>query len=521
VKHRLLPWIVVTVLTIGGLLLRAERLRGPEGSLGEDEARLVLAAAGVMAHGVPVMPSGRVYLRGLVNTYLTAGSMAVLGRNDAAARVPNVLFGTLLIPLVFLFGRRLSGTSAGISAAVFVTLEPRLIEYSANAWMTSLFVVAFVAALYLLFRGFVLDQARMQVAGALATVIAVLTHELGVLLVPTILTLLAIRWVRDDRLWYQGRRSQAALVMLLLSVALFVGLGLLLRTGTPAGAAGEFRHYVGPSLSPDRLLLALDRWRAEYLPLLVAMGLGLPLALRRGKTGGLLLYLALGFAGATLWVVIDIATGQKSVRYTLMLLPLLALCAAWTITEVSAFAAGRLRLQGRGAGALTAGILAVAFGLSLRSSAEHAARRAVPATDTWLTEFRRLAPSPDDLILTDNVEAPSWYLGRADFWERGGNYERYTYLDQGRLRNLYTGSLRVATPADVSELARANPGKTLWYLGNDDGMEEFPPDLRSQVLSAAQARHRTADSLLILRIDLSLLDAILRDTLKVSAPRSR
>ena len=46
------------------------------------------------------------------------------------------------------------------------------------------------------------------------------------------------------------------------NLVLFVALGLFLRSGTPHGATGEFRHYLGPSLSPDRFLTDYGvQWR--------------------------------------------------------------------------------------------------------------------------------------------------------------------------------------------------------------------------------------------------------------------
>ena len=153
VTRTLLVYGVLSVLTIGGLVLRVERLRGPEGTLGEDEARLVLAAQGVRATGLPTMPSGKLYLRGVVSTYLTAASVSVLGFSDAAARTPNAVIGALLVPILFLFARALGGTAAGMGAASFAAVEPELLSISTSAWMTSLFLVVFVGAAYLLYLG--------------------------------------------------------------------------------------------------------------------------------------------------------------------------------------------------------------------------------------------------------------------------------------------------------------------------------------------------------------------------------
>src|SRR5712691_2152933 len=122
--------LLVLGLTLLAFWIRLPGLVAPDGSLNTDEARLALAADGVLQHGWPVLPSGRVYTRGLLNSYLMAPSFALLGRHDFAARLPSVVAGALLVPVVFLLGRALGGQLAGLAAAVFVTLAEPLVYYS-------------------------------------------------------------------------------------------------------------------------------------------------------------------------------------------------------------------------------------------------------------------------------------------------------------------------------------------------------------------------------------------------------
>ena len=61
------------------------------------------------------MPSCRVYTRGLLNAYLIGGSFALFGRHDFAARLPSVLAGTLLVPVVYLLGQAFSSGGRGRS----------------------------------------------------------------------------------------------------------------------------------------------------------------------------------------------------------------------------------------------------------------------------------------------------------------------------------------------------------------------------------------------------------------------
>ena len=58
--------IAVLALTIVAFSIRVGGLWGWDGTLTVDEARLALAARGVLATGLPQMPSGWMYTRGLL-----------------------------------------------------------------------------------------------------------------------------------------------------------------------------------------------------------------------------------------------------------------------------------------------------------------------------------------------------------------------------------------------------------------------------------------------------------------------
>ncbi len=65
----------------------------------------------------------------------------VAGLSEFSARFPSVVFGTLLIPVVYALGRRLFGQRTGALAALLTALNPFLIWYSQEARMYSLAVL--------------------------------------------------------------------------------------------------------------------------------------------------------------------------------------------------------------------------------------------------------------------------------------------------------------------------------------------------------------------------------------------
>jgi hypothetical protein len=75
----------VLALTLVGFFWRLRDLPLITVSLSIDEARLALVARGIQEHGWPLLPSGKVYTRGLPAALSIAPSFGLLGQTDFAA----------------------------------------------------------------------------------------------------------------------------------------------------------------------------------------------------------------------------------------------------------------------------------------------------------------------------------------------------------------------------------------------------------------------------------------------------
>jgi len=496
------PLVVVFLFTAAAFFVRVQGLGGADGDLGTDESRLALAAQGVLATGLPRVPSGRIYTRAMINAYLMAPSLWWFGPHDFAARLPSVVVGTLLIPVVFLFGRAVAGTAAGLCAAAFATVQPDLVKWSDIAWMYSLFVLVFVGATYLLYLGYGHDRSTMQLAGAAGFVVALLVHELAVLLPMAVLATLAVRAARRDVGWFAGRRSVVALLVIGVGLLLFVALGLLLRVGTIAGPTAEFRNYIVPSLTLTTVRFYYLNLVKDYPLLLAAVALGVLLLRRSPDTGVLFLYVTLAVGIGTLGFLIY----KSEDRYGVMMLPLIAIIAALGLIQGARGVVGLLNPGPTALATVPAVVLVVVFGLSLQGDLRAAVPPHDPPAQRWLAAFQAFAPVPDDLVLSDGATILAFYRGRVDYWARIRNYERYTFRAGNEIRELYTGAVMVGNEDDFQRVVDANPGRTLWYVGNLrkflDPYNAVEPALRDRLLRTAQLAKRTADGWVILRIDL-------------------
>jgi hypothetical protein len=409
--------------------------------------------------------------------------------------------GALLVLLVFAFGRAVAGTPVGLCAAAFAAVQPNLIVWSGIAWMPSLFVLTFVGATYLLYLGYGHDRLSMQVAGAVGFVLALFVHELAVLLPMAVLATLAIRAVRGDFAWFNGRRSVMALSITGVGLVLFVALGLILRMGSVAGSTSEFQAYLTPSLTLAKLRFYYDRLLRGYPLLVAAAALGILFLFRPLKTGILFLYVTLGVGIVTLGFLLS----KNMDRYGIMLLPLLAIVAGWSLAEGTGLVTGWFRTNSAVSRALPSVVLAAVFALSVQDDLRAAMRPEVSPARTWLSELQALGAAPDDLLFSDVPTIVAFYRGKVDYWARIQNYERYSYGSGNTIRELYTGAVMISSDKDFQRVVEANPGRTLWYLGKIQRFLSFKfvePDLRNRLRLGANVFKISPDGWVILRIDL-------------------
>lgn len=503
IRKLLCPGLVV-LLTAGAFFIRVQGLGGIDGGLGTDEARLALAAQGVLSTGLPVVPSGRIYTRGLVSAYLMAPSLWFFGRHDFAARLPSAVVGALLIPVVFAFGRTVAGTPAGLCTAAFVVLHPSLIVWSRSAWMTSLFVLAFMTTAYLLHMGYGQDRPTLQLAAGLGFVITLFVHELAVLLPMAVLLTLATRAAQRDFRWFAGRKSVVALLTFCAGLMLLGALGLFLRMGTIAGPTAEFKTYLVPTLTLANLHYYYQSLAKDDALLLAVAAFGALLLIRSSKTEVRFLYVIVAVGIVTIGFLL----GKYHERYGVMLLPLLAIIAAWSLVEGTSRVITWMKIPSAGAGLPTT-VLVVVFGLSLMGKLRITPRSDPPFERTWLTEFQALRPAPHDLVFSDVPTIIAFYWGRVDYWARVEEYERFGYRSENEVRELYTGAVMVSSDEEFQRVVNTNPGRTLWYVGR---LRRFyfytvSPTLRARLLRTAHMSRITPDGWVILRITLGGQDA--------------
>jgi hypothetical protein len=183
--YRRQHYIALLVMIAAGALLRFWHL-GNVGLHG-DEDIMGLAARGIVAHGIPVLPSDMVYWRAPLHTYLIAGSTLLFGDTEWALRLPSAIVGSLCGLLAFFLGRRFLDPVPNLGFTAAVTFLPAMIEISQTARMYVFFVACLLGYAILLFR-WERNRSMLAFTGTVfMLIVATHFHRLAVFAAPMLL----------------------------------------------------------------------------------------------------------------------------------------------------------------------------------------------------------------------------------------------------------------------------------------------------------------------------------------------
>jgi hypothetical protein len=420
-------WVASAVMFALSILIRLVDV----GQLARfDELYTMLAARGWLAHGVPRIAEG-VYSRAQLYTVFIAWCLKLLGDNLVVARLPSVLFGSILAVAVFLWTNAVAGRTAAWISGLLMALASMSVEMSQYARFYALHALTFwlgSIGVYALAKGQLVGSSRrlaVALGAALCLLCALYLQVLTLIGLVGLAAWLALvglaRWCRDaNQFWATlGALALGAGVMTVAAVASgFAHPFLEAYLATPLTVIqhkGEIWFYHlhlierFPTLWPMFPLLALIAMASRPTPTLFAV-----------CTFGVVFAL-LSFAG------------QKSLRYLFFAEPFLfvvwaiAIASLWqslraivgeAITRVTRNVGPRLRPLLSGSlvvGSLV--FLALANGspartllrpLGIHLGEGFSARwpAAVPELDSWVRSA--------DVVLTSHELHMLYYLGRAD-----------------------------------------------------------------------------------------------------------
>jgi len=152
---------------------------------------------------------------------LLRGWIAFAGTSEYAMRFFSVLFGVLSVPLIYLLGRRIFSPPVGVTAALLVATSPYVVWYSQEVKMYTLVLALALLAMYSLRRALEGGGWPWWLAQIVATSLALYSHVLAALLIPTQVLLALVWWPQTRRRWRGALISLACLTMPYLPLAVW------------------------------------------------------------------------------------------------------------------------------------------------------------------------------------------------------------------------------------------------------------------------------------------------------------
>jgi len=173
--------------------------------------------------------------------------MGVFGHSDVAVRALAGLFGVVTVPLAWLAGRRLGGTSAAWAAMLLVATSPFAVRYATETRMYSLVALLTVLGFLALDRALRAPRAGNLVAVGAVAALLLYSHYWSIYLLGTTVLWLAYQAWRGRPEWRRGAR--AALVATVLGCLAFLPwlptfLFQSQHTGTPWATPATFAAMV-------------------------------------------------------------------------------------------------------------------------------------------------------------------------------------------------------------------------------------------------------------------------------------
>jgi hypothetical protein len=135
---------------------------------------------------------------------ILGAAIRVAGESDLVLRLPSAFSTTLLVPLLYVVGKRVRSVRVGLLTAFLGAISPLYLWYGQEARMYMPLTSFALLAFYCLWRELDTPDWRWLVGCLLAVVAGIATHYLFVLVLPCYVGLIMIRW------WRRRSRVQSA-----------------------------------------------------------------------------------------------------------------------------------------------------------------------------------------------------------------------------------------------------------------------------------------------------------------------
>lgn len=461
--------------TIGGLFvlvavaawLRIDYMRSA--NLHVDEFTTLWAAQQVREHGAPIMPSGVLYTRGLLYTYLLAGLEMIFGAGRTTAFALSMVTGLVTIVMTWVVGKRSWSTPVGWLAAIGLALLPEAIIWSSRARFYAQLQLFVLLALWAAWEGMQVSaqnrrkQWVWQMAFAASLICAIYSQEQAILLWPVVLLAMVLwcgwRWLLTPPV------LTAQIVVLAAIAARFVI--------EIAGQPGYFETIQSTRPYLGLIFDVVGAWRI-YAPLLIGGGhlvwsvaallaviIAAVVAIRARSIASIAqehqstLFFALSVVGILATLFLLVGTSWRDTRYLFLVQTVWLLLGGAGIVWLLHWAAGAIgRPQWS---APLAGSACVAMALYALTGWGALERQEENFEQAFV--FVREQRGEDSAVLSPQPPACAWVLGEpCDGYAIQRGFEEYVIPNrEGTPIDRWTGTPLIDTTEELAEVIREHP----------------------------------------------------------------
>lgn len=118
----------------------------------QDELTSYYAAKGILAHGLPLLPSGFLYPKGELYSYLLALSIAIFGEQNGAPRMLSIVEYLIGLPLLYSIGCALLNRRIALLATAALALSPMALTWGRQMRMYEQAQLVTMLVFYLFYR---------------------------------------------------------------------------------------------------------------------------------------------------------------------------------------------------------------------------------------------------------------------------------------------------------------------------------------------------------------------------------
>ncbi len=223
-----------------------------------DDGQTFLGTFEILKYGYPKLPSGNIFYHTIFHYYLRVIPSLIFGINEVSLRFPSALFGTLTIPLIFIFIKDLLNNKyIALLTSIIIAFNAWQIEFSREIRQYSEFQFFYLLSIYLFYRGFFKEEKNFKIAALVFIFLTTIIHELGFTLIFLFIPLLIYKR-------FKGFFKKDIIISFFIVVAMIVGQMIHREFFWKVGLSFYQSNAAGNITNP--ILRILSKFFAPYIP---------------------------------------------------------------------------------------------------------------------------------------------------------------------------------------------------------------------------------------------------------------